>query len=71
MGGGVPGEGTVEGVEFGVAVGREIHAETAVGLYRDAQERRGRLVIQHAAGDRKSTRVNSSHRRTSRMPSSA
>ena len=50
MGSVVPGKGTVEGIEFRVAVGREIHAETAVGLYRDTQERRSRLVIQHALG---------------------
>ena len=57
MGGGVPGKGTVEGIEIRVAVGWEIHAETAVGLYRDAQERRSRFVIQYTAGHGSSKRL--------------
>ena len=40
-------------------------------IYRLGQERNVSIINLVSTGDRKSTRLNSSHRNTSRMPSSA
>ena len=41
------------------------------GVYTEAQAKRGEAVYSDTCVDRKSTRLNSSHESTSRMPSSA
>ena len=56
---------------------KEVGANAVIGLHHDASEVLGKesatevLCYGTAAVDRKSTRLNSSHSRASRMPSSA